>query len=246
MNQELFEESCNRVIHSTLDREGIGTLSEKTLHAVLKNYFEPDQANQEIKIGKHYADIYNEHGIIEIQTRQFNKLRAKLDVFLKEYEVTVVYPIASEKILYWIDEETGEISKGRRSPKKGTPYAIFPELYKIKSTLKHTNIRFCIVMVNLGEYRFLNGWSKNRKKGSSCSDRIPTSLVDEIYITTPKDYEQFLPDSLPEQFDSREFAKEAKIPLGLAQTVLNILTEVGTVIRVGKRGRSILYEASRK
>lgn len=245
MNQEQFEQSCDRVTNTEVVREGIGTLSEKTLHAVLKNYFEPDPLNHEIKIGKHYADIYNENGIIEIQTRQFNKLRSKLTVFLKDYIVTVVYPIPYEKKLFWVNEETGEVTKGRKSPKRGNAYAIFPELYKIKSLLNNENIRFCITLVNLEEYRFLNGWSYDKKRGSTCNDRIPTTLVDEIYINSREDYQRFIPEGLPEQFDSKEFAKAAKISVSLAQVVLNILTEVKAVERVGKRSRSILYELGR-
>lgn len=244
MDQQLFQLSCEKVVNAEVVREGIGTLSEKTLHAVLKNYFEPNPTFHEIKVGRHYADIQNEHGIIEIQTRQFNKLRAKLDAFLKDYQVTVVYPVPYEKILYWVDETTGEVTKGRKSPKRGNMYAIFPELYKIKSVLNHKNMRFCITLMNIEEYRFLNGWSQNRKKGSSCNDRIPTVLVEEIYINSKEDYKRFIPDGLPVQFDSKEFAKAAKISITLAQVVLNILTEVEGVVRVGKRSRSILYESA--
>lgn len=242
MDQNQFAMCCDRVLSTEVIREGIGTLSEKTLHAVLKNYFEPDQSYHEIKVGKLYADICNEHGIIEVQTRQFNKLRGKLDVFLKDYQVTVVYPVPCEKMLYWVDEVTGEVSKGRKSPKKGNVYSIFPELYKIKTVLNHKNIRFCITLVNIEEYRFLNGWSRDRKKGSSCNDRIPTALVDEIYINSKEDYKRFIPEGLQEQFDSKEFAKVAKISVTLAQVVLNILTEVEAVERIGKRGRAILYQ----
>ena len=244
MNQEMFLQSCEKVINQEVTRDQIGTLSEKTLHAVLKHYFDPNLEHHEIKVGRMYADIVNENGIIEIQTRQFNKLRSKLSAFLKNYEVTVVYPIPYEKMLFWVDEETGEISKGRKSPKKGNAYSIFPELYKIKSVLNHKNIRFCIVMVNIEEYRFLNGWSQDRKKGSSCNDRIPTMLKEEIYINSKEDYLRFVPTTLPEEFDSKEFAKAAHIPLKRAQVVLNILTEVEAVRRVGKRGRGILYSRS--
>lgn len=60
-------------------------MSEKTLHAVLKNYYEPDENKHEVAIDGYYADIFNDSGIIEIQTRQLNKLRDKLAVFLEEY-----------------------------------------------------------------------------------------------------------------------------------------------------------------
>ena len=65
------------------------------------------------------------------------KLRRKLDTFLKYYPVTIVYPIVHTKYLYWIDEETGEISSKRKSPKTGTIYDAVPELYKIKMYLNN-------------------------------------------------------------------------------------------------------------
>ena len=37
-----FEAAKNRVIGINRERQGIGTLSEKTVHAVLKNYYAPD------------------------------------------------------------------------------------------------------------------------------------------------------------------------------------------------------------
>ena len=56
--------------------------------------------------------------IIEIQTRQFNRMRGKLQAFLPLYPVTIVYPIPYEKWLIWIDEDSGELSKKRKSPKR--------------------------------------------------------------------------------------------------------------------------------
>ena len=39
-------------------RQGIGTLSEKTVHAVMKNYYAPDTDMHEIPIENFVADIY--------------------------------------------------------------------------------------------------------------------------------------------------------------------------------------------
>ena len=60
---------------------GIGTLSEKALHAALKSYYEPDFESREVKVGGFVADIVGENGIIEIQTRGFDRLGRKLDAF---------------------------------------------------------------------------------------------------------------------------------------------------------------------
>lgn len=240
-DQKAFEDAKKRIIGVDRQRLGIGTLSEKTVHAILKNYYEPDEDKQEIPIENYVADIYADGEIIEIQTGQLNKLRGKLTAFLPLYPVTVVYPIPREKWLIWIDEESGELSNKRKSPVKGNPYLAFPELYKIKMFLKDPNLRLRLLLLDIEEYRLLNGWSKDKKKGSSRFDRIPVALAEEIEIDCLKDYMQFVPYELEGSFTSKEFAKVAHIPVPLAQTVLNILYHVGTVTRVGKEGSQYLY-----
>lgn len=238
-----FEAAKEKIIGKSRERKSIGTLSEKTVHAVLKNYYAPDESMQEIRIGGYVADIYTGSEIIEIQSRSFNALRDKLSCFLKLCPVTVVYPIPRQKWLIWIDEETGECSPRRKSPVKGTPYHAFAELYKIKSYLKDTNLRFRFVLLDMEEYRLLNGWSRDRKKGSCRFDRIPVELAEEVEIERIEDYMRFIPAQLEETFTSADFAKAAHIRKELAGTALNILYEVGMVRRAGKRGRSYLYEA---
>ena len=241
-DREAFEAAKKKVIGIDRQRLGIGTLSEKTVHAILKNYYAPNEDNQEIPIENYVADIYAQGEIIEIQTRQFNKLRDKLQTFLPLYPVTIVYPIPLAKWLIWIDAESGELSKKRKSPAKGNPYMVFPELYKIKSFLKNPNLRLRLALLNIEEYKILNGWSRDKKKGASRYDRIPTEFVQEVEIDCLADYMQFVPFELEEAFTSKDFANAAHIPVSLAQTVLNILYYVETVDRVGKKGNMYLYE----
>lgn len=241
-DREAFETAKKKIIGVDRQRFGIGTLSEKTVHAILKNYYEPDEDKQEIPIEKYVADVYTNGEIIEIQTRQFNKMRDKLSAFLPLYPVTIVYPIPREKWIIWIDEESGELSKKRKSPVKGNAYIAFPELYKIKMFLKDPNLRLKFALMDVEEYKLLNGWSKDKKKGASRYDRIPTELVEEVEINCLQDYMQFVPCEINGEFTSKEFAKTAHIPVSLAQTVLNILYHVGILTRVGKKGSMYLYE----
>ena len=241
MDETRFVEAKNRVIGINRQRQGIGTLSEKTVHAVLKNYYAPDTDMHEIPIENFVADIYTGAEIIEIQTRSFNTMRRKLTAFLPEYPVTIVYPIPHIKWLSWIDEETGETSPKRKSPKKGNPYQAFIELYKIRPFLKDGNLKFRFALIDMEEYRLLNGWSRDKKKGSDRYDRIPVTFVEEVCIDRREDYMQFIPYDIPEEFTAKEFAKHAKIPVRLAQTVLLILFDLEIVERVGKEGRSYLY-----
>ena len=131
-----FTAAKERIIGKNRERNGIGTLSEKTVHAVLKNYYAPDETQHEIPVEGCVADIFNGKEIIEIQTRSFDRMRPKLERFLPLYPVTIVYPIPYCKHVFWIDEETGEISGGRKSPLKGSPYLAFKELYRIKAYLQ--------------------------------------------------------------------------------------------------------------
>lgn len=240
-DQRAFQAAKDKIIGVDRQRLGIGTLSEKTVHAVLKNFYEPDEDHQEIPIENYVADIYHDGEIIEIQTRQFNKMRNKLSAFLPLYPVTIVYPIPREKWIIWIDEESGELSKPRKSPLKGSPYTVFTELYKIKAFIKNPNLKLKLVLMDMEEYKLLNGWSKDKKKGSSRYDRIPTQLVEEVEITCLKDYMQFVPYELEEEFTVKEFAKAAHIPAALAGTVVNILHDMGILRRTGKSGRAYLY-----
>lgn len=245
IKNEEFTAAKNKVVGVIREKSGIGTLGEKTVHAILKNMYEPDDNYQEVAIEGYVADICNNDGIIEIQTANFNKLRQKLAVFLNLYPVTVVYPIPYTKWLSWIDPQTGETGKRRKAPKKWNAYYAFYELYKIKDFLKNPNLKLRIVLMDIEEYRLLNGWNETRKRGSTRYDRIPLGIREETVIEQPEDYLQFMPyelDSLEGGFDSAAFAKAAHIDVKTARQVLNILYYVGAVRRTGKKGNSYIYE----
>ena len=238
----MFHSICDEVIGQQQGLNGIGTLGEKTVHSVLKSYYSPDPLSHEIRVGGFVADICTGKEIIEIQTRDFNKLRRKLTTFLSFAPVTIVYPIHNIKWLRWVNPQTGEISPPRKSPKLGNPCSIFPELYRIKDYLLEPNLKFQIVLMNLEEYRFLDGWSQDKKKGSSRCDRIPVELVSEIAIYDLKDYQKLIPSTLDKDFTSKDFKKASGLSISNAQTALNILYYVGAVDRIGKNGRAYLYK----
>ena len=239
-DKERFFKACHAVCGSVPSRNGIGVLSEKTLHSVIKRYIEPNEALQEVKVGGYYADIKNDDGIFEIQTRSFNKLRAKLTSFLETEKVTIVYPIPAVKRLIWIDAQTGELTTPRKSPKRGTYFDAFPELYKLDMLIANESLCILLLMIDMDEYRYLNGWSADGKKGSTRHERYPIALADSLLLATKEDYEGLLPSDLCSPFTSKEFAA-AKIRLRIAQTVLTVLSKRGTVQCVGKRGRQNLY-----
>lgn len=242
MNQVAFNKICEQITSEAVKPTGIGTLSEKTIHAVLKTYCSPDPSTHEIKVGRYYADILKDNHIIEIQTRHFHLLKRKLSAFLPNYPVTIVYPIAHYKWLRWVNEDTGEISKPRKSPKTGVAAAIFPELYKIKDYLLDPNLSFQIILLDVEEYRLLNGWSKDRKKGSNRSDGLPIRLHEEITLSENKDFEKLLPETLPPIFSTKDYKKTAHVSQKCAWTALNILSYLNIIQMVGKTGNLHLFK----
>jgi len=242
IENEAFIAACEYCLSTDRGTAGIGTYKEKTLHAALKRYIEPNDDYQEVAVGSFVADIRNENGITEIQTRSFNALRKKLECFLKLGTVTIVYPMPSTKWLLWVDSETGEANKQRKSPKIGKPYQAFYELYKIKPLLTHPNLKLRLMMINIKEYRYLDGWSKDKKKGSTRCERIPTELIEEIHIDCLSDYKKLMPDNMPDVFTSKDYAKATELNKNSATIAVGILFSVGVLNRIGRDKKGYSYE----
>ena len=242
VNCEAFARVCRALEKERKAGQSIGTMGEKSVHWVVKHYLQPNTSRHEVPIGSYVADILDSRGIVEIQTRNFDQLRDKLEFYLPQYPVTVVHPIPARKRVVWLDEDSGEVQSDRLSPKRGSIHDVSRELYRIKGFLRHPNFCLHLLRIDLKELRYLNGWSRDRKRGSRRADRIPQELVEEVLLTQPQDYAVFLPDDLCEQFTSADFQKTAKITRRTAQETLNILHHMEVVERCGRSGRFHLYQ----
>ena len=52
MDELSFVAACRAVQQTGRADQGVGTLGEKTLHAVLKRMIEPDMSRHEVKLGR--------------------------------------------------------------------------------------------------------------------------------------------------------------------------------------------------
>lgn len=241
---EAFVNAKDKIIGKAHNNKGIGILSEKTLHAVLKLYYEPDEDKHEVAMSGYYADIYNDKGIIEIQTRQLNKLRDKLSVFLQDYHVTVVYPLPFNKWLSWVNPDNGEVQGRRKSPRHFTEYDAFYELYKIKSYLKNPNLSINLVLMDMEEYKLLNGWSYDKKRGSTRYDRVPVGIRRIVKFDRIEDYMQLVPADLKEDFTVKDFAMAAGVSVEASRYTLNILNYLEIVKRTGRVKNGYVYNVT--
>lgn len=226
------------------ERQGIGTLGERSLHSILKYWSDSDDSHHEVTLGlgRIVADVFDGQQVVEIQTRSFNALRPKLDRMLPLYPVTVVYPIARMKYLIWINPETGESSPPRKSPRKGKVWDAFFELYKIRSYLTNPGLTIRLVLLDMEEYKLLNGWSQDKKKGSHRMERIPVAFCEAIDLHMAEDYAALLPADLPRPFTSMDMAKKTGISKYRATEAVNVLYNINAIIRVGKKGNAFLYD----
>lgn len=240
-----FCSACEQIIGQQRERMGIGTLSEKTVHAVLKRYLVPNENYHEIKCEGYVADILYEGEITEIQTAGFNKLRSKLEAFLPLYDVTVVYPIPHIKWMHWIDESTGEVTEKRKSPKKGSYYQAFYELYKIKMYLKNPRLHFRLILLDVEEYRMLNGWSQDKKRGSTRYDRIPVDIFEDKILNMPEDFAELVPETLADEFTAKDFAKAARLSPRQTGCAVNVLSYLDVIRQTDKRGNAFVYKRTK-
>lgn len=237
-----FENALEKAKSNSAFDGGIGTLSEKRLHSVLKYYLEPCDDFHEVALLGYVADIMRDGCITEVQTRGFNRLREKLRAFLPEHPVTVVLPIAKTRWYSVIDTESGEVSKKRKSPRYGNVYDAFKELYKIKMLLNCENLYFHFILLDITEIRRTVKKSWRNRKGIELVERIPNKIEEEIFIDGMGDFKKLIPSGLPTPFNSRDFAKAIKRTRSEAQTALNVLRYVGAVKVTGKDKNTYLYE----
>lgn len=211
--------------------KGIGTLGEKSLHLALKYYFAPDKASHEQPLGQFVADAVTEEGVIEVQTRGLYRLRRKLDAFLTLCPVTVVHPVAEEKLLVRVDEN-GAVLSQRKSPKHETVFTAMRELYALRDYVTRPGLCVCLAGVKLTEYSVQAGKSKRVKL-----DRVPTALTQLWMLASPADYLALLP-AMPEQFTAAECAKLLHIPLPDARMLLGLYARLGLAEGEGSRTKT--------
>ena len=255
-----FDLICREVAAEGLLGEGIGTMSEKRMHKALKRYICPDGNCHEVRIkpdgtpsiedreraesgrGGYIADIYKDGEIFEIQTAGFYPLKKKIEFYLKhtDFKITVVHPLVEKKWSVWVNAETGESTPRRRSPKKEKPSDLLPEIFWLSEYLDSDRLYFFSPIIEAEEYRILDGWSKDKKKGSTKYEKIPVSLIDAVGFAA-KSVGELVPDTLAEEFTAPEFSKVMGLRGRKAYSALKLLCLVGAVEKGEKKGRSFVY-----
>jgi|ERR1043165_271777 hypothetical protein len=222
---------------------GIGLLNEKPLHASLKQWYARPGDRFEVPVDGYVIDIVRDNLLIEIQTRNFASINAKLRKLTRSYEVRLVYPVVQEKWILRRENARGMIVR-RKSPKRGRLEDLFRELVSIPQLLAHPNFSFEVLTIREEELRRYDARRKRRRrKGWIVEGRRLVEVLDRRLFLKPADWLAFVPEGL-HSFTTRDFTHVADTDRDLAQKMAYCLRHARMIELIGKEGRANLYRVA--
>jgi hypothetical protein len=219
----------------------IGLLRETSLHAALKNWYAQEGDRLEVLVDGYVIDIVREGLLIEIQTRGFSSLKAKLVRLTQNRPVRLVYPIAKEKWVVRVSLDGQTKLARRRSPKRGRLEDLFKELVRFPALINNPNFSIEVLFTQEEEIWRDDGKGSWRRKGWSIADRRLLQVFNRVVLTGSEDFKALLPPNLPISFTSRDLAETLSLPRALAQKMVYCMLAMEVIEVVGKQKKARLY-----
>ncbi|MCL4258784.1 MAG: hypothetical protein KJZ53_09685 [Anaerolineales bacterium] len=217
----------------------IGTLTEQSLHAGLKNWLAKPGDALEQRVDGYQIDIVRGETLIEIQTANFSALKTKLGKLLQNHKVLLVHPIAESK---WIVRQTkrGRQIARRKSPKRGRIEDLFGELLYIPQLAAHPNFSCMALFTHQEEIWRDDGRGSWTRKHWSIADRQLLKVTNSQRFDGLQDYLGLIPGGLPTPFTHKQLAKAMGAPVWMTTRMSYCLRKMGALESVGKQGQSLL------
>ena len=227
-------------------RDGIGLLGEKWQHQIIKRYLTENPAEHEVGLPgtRFVSDVRVGNDIYEVQTGSFAPMKRKLEhCFLDPaLTVTVVHPLPAVRYLSWMDPESGEIGKSRRVGGKRDPRLLLPALYPLIPLLPRLSegrLSFRLLLLEVQDFRLLDGRTRDRKGGATRLERIPTGLLEDRTFAAPADFASLLPEDLPDPMTVAEFSRATGLRGLDAYSAVRVLLALGLFGEAGRKGRAM-------
>lgn len=226
--------------------EGIGTLGEKRMHAIIKRYLSEDHIYHEVGVldTGYVSDVRIGNDVYEVQTGAFYPMKKKIAHYIENTDctVTVVHPISVTRWVTWVDAKTGEVTPRKKSPKRERAIHLLPELYCLLPYLGNERLRFRLLMVEEEDFRTLSGRKDNRKRGARLYERMPLALLGEIEFSSPDDFSVFLPNDLPSPFTVKDFSQKTGLRGRDAYSAVHVLEKLGLITKTEPIGRAMAFK----
>lgn len=219
---------------------GVGTLSEKPLHAAIKAWYARPGDLVEHPVDGFIIDLVRDHLLIEVQTRNFSAIKRKLRTLLPSHAVRLVHPIPSEK---WIikQNDDGGYATRRRSPKRGGFVDVFAELVSFPRLIAEPGLSVQVLLTSEEEERRHEPGKAWRRNGWVVQERRLLEVRDSRVFETPQDLARLLPSGLADEFTTAELAEQLARPRRLAQQMVYCLKHAGALGAVDKIGNAVVY-----
>jgi len=216
----------------------IGTLNEGSLHAALKARYARPGDELEVPLEGFVIDIRRPGLLIEIQTSSFGAMGNKLDRLLAAHRMLLVHPIAVQTYLERPRQST------RKSPRRGSIYALFDELVSIPTLLDHPNLMLEVVLVSVTEVQRAGRARRGRRRYHTV-DRKLREVLDVHRFDDVGDLAALLPVDLPTRFTTADLAAAAGISRDLAQRMAFCLRALEIIIESDRTRAGIRYSRAR-
>ena len=216
-------------------------MTESSLHSAIKEWYTVPGDKLEAKVDEFLIDILRGKLLIEIQTRNFSAVKKKLSKLLLNNQVRLVYPIAKLK---WIVQlsRSGEVTRRRKSPKKGKLTDLFYELVHTPKLIEDTNFSLEVLLIEEEEVRCNDGKGSWRRRGVSIRDRKLLDVFDRIVFRDSRDFMRFLPEDMDECFTNKVLAQKLGVSVRLAQKITYCLNKMGAISIMGKKRNELLFQ----
>lgn len=223
---------------------GIGTLKERSQHRILKYFFESDSNFHEVAVRSYIADICRDNQIYEIQTSGFENLVSKLEDFLTDHKVAVIYPAPVIQTIIWTDTFTGESIPGRRVKRENCKYKLLPELLYIYNFIGKGNFEIIIVKTEVNDFRLLDGRGADKKIKATKVDKVPVGISSIEYIRTIDDIKLFADIKNNVLYTKNDFQQKFQLKRRNLSYAIKVLLKLGVIREHSRVNRKVYYTSS--
>ena len=219
----------------------IGTLSEQSLHASLKEWYAKKGDELEVRVDGFVIDIVRGDQLIEIQTRNFSSMKRKLTKLLDTHSIRLVHPVPVNK---WIVRQSagGKKIGRRKSPAHGNILSVFHELVRIPHLISHPNLSLELLFTHEEVVLRDDGKGSWRRRKWSIHDRRLLEVVDNHVFESLEDFAEIFPSELEAPFTNKDLANALSCQRYVAERITYTLRTAELLERVGKQGNAWLYE----
>lgn len=216
----------------------IGTLSEKSVHAELKDMI-ADKRYQEIKVLNYICDVVIDNEIYEVQTSKFKTISNKIRNLLErtDYNITVLMPVyRKNKIIFY---ENNEIVRESRTRHKGVLIDRIDELESLKEFIGHKRFKINFIELDTIDIRLSGGRANHGTK----QDKQIEKVLNTYLIENSCDLNCFVSMyDIGETFTVADIKKYTKTNAKYLHNGLKILKEMKVIDLIGKKGNAFVFK----